>query len=179
MKFDFSKMLTYEEAYKIINVLLTIIASLSLVMVPKIASLYHKGERQRLKIYLNKSFNFMFFLTFPMMFGIISVAKEFIPFFLGAGYEIAAKVTVVMAPLLVLSGISNIIGVAYLLPTKKHKEYTVSICVGIVVNVILNAFLILKYKAIGVAIATVISQIFVDIFQIYYIRREIRIRDMS
>ena len=175
---DKAELGNYEEAYKIINVLLTIIASLSLVMVPKIASLYHKGERQRLKIYLNKSFNFMFFLTFPMMFGIISVAKEFIPFFLGAGYEIAAKVTVVIAPLLVLSGISNIIGVAYLLPTKKHKEYTISICVGIVVNVILNAFLILKYKAIGVAIATVISQIFVDIFQIYYIRNEIRIKDM-
>ena len=175
---DKAELGNYEEAYKIINVLLTIIASLSLVMVPKIASLYHKGERQRLKIYLNKSFNFMFFLTFPMMFGIISVAKEFIPFFLGTGYEIAAKVTVVIAPLLVLSGISNIIGVAYLLPTKKHKEYTVSICVGIVVNVILNAFLILKYKAIGVAIATVISQIFVDIFQIYYIRNEIRIKDM-
>ena len=126
---DKAELGNYEESYKIINVLFTIISSLGLVMLPKIASLFTRGEKERLQIYLNKSFNFVFFLSIPMTFGIIAVAKEFIPFFLGAGYDRAVGITIVLAPLLILSGITNVIGTQYLLSVKKHKEYTVSILV--------------------------------------------------
>ena len=175
---DKAELGNYEEAYKIINVLFTIISSLGLVMLPKIASLHNKGELERLKIYLNKSFNFVFFLTFPMTFGIIAVANEFIPFFLGEGYDIAVGVSIVLAPLLILSGITNVIGTQYLLSVKRHKEYTNSILIGLIVNVILNAMLITKYRASGAAFATIIAQSFVVGSQMYYVRKEIDIKNI-
>lgn len=173
---DKSELGNYEEAYKIINVLFTIISSLGLVMIPKIASLYCRGENERLKVYITKSFNFVFFLTFPMMFGIIAVAEEFIPFFLGAGYENAVEITKLLSPLLILSGITNVIGTQYLLPIKKHKEYTTSILIGLFVNIILNYIFIRTYKAIGAAVATIIAQTFVVITQMIFVRKEIDIR---
>lgn len=178
MIFDKSELGNYEEAYKIINVLFTIISSLGLVMLPKIASLYNRGEEQRLKIYLNKSFNFVFFLTFPMTFGIMAVAKEFIPFFLGAGYDRAIGITQVLSPLLILSGITNVIGTQYMLSVKKHKEYTVSIFAGLIVNVILNILLIKSYKAVGAAFATIVAQTVVVIVQSIYVKHEIDMKNI-
>lgn len=170
---DKAELGNYEEAYKIINVLFTIISSLGLVMLPKIASLYTRGEEERLKIYLNKSFNFVFFLTFPMTFGIMAVAKEFIPFFLGVGFDRAVGITQVLAPLLILSGTTNVIGTQYMLSVKKHKEYTISIFAGLIVNVILNLAFIKTYKAMGAAFATIVAQAVVVIVQTLYVKKEI------
>lgn len=175
---DKAELGNYEESYKIINVLFTLISSLGLVMLPKIASLYNKGEKERLKVYLSKSFNFVFFLTFPMTFGIIAVAKEFIPFFLGAGYDRAIVITGVLAPLLILSGITNVTGTQYMLSVKKHKEYTISILAGLIVNVILNALFIKTYKAVGAAFATIIAQAVVVAVQVAYVKNEIDTKNM-
>lgn len=176
MVIDKAELGNYEEAYKIINVLYTIIFSLGLVMMPKIANLYARGEQERLKIYLRKSFNFAFFLTFPMMFGIIAVAKEFIPFFLGKGYDLVVILSQILSIGLVLLGVTNIIGSQYLLPTKRHKEYTLSIVFGIIINIIINALLIKSFKAIGAALATIIAEFFVAIIQIIYVKDEIDIK---
>ena len=175
---DKAELGNYEESYKIINVLFTIISSLGLVMLPKIASLYNRGEEERLRIYLKKSFNFVFFLTFPMTFGIMAVAKEFIPFFLGAGYDRAVGITQVLAPLLILSGITNVIGTQYMLSVKKHKEYTISILAGLIVNVILNVILIKTHKAVGAAFATIVAQAVVVIVQSLYVRYEMDMKNI-
>ena len=52
--------------------------------------------------YIIKSFSFVFLLAFPMTFGIISISKEFVPIFLGTGYEKAAVITNILAPMIVL-----------------------------------------------------------------------------
>ena len=57
-------------------------------------------------------------------------------------------------------------------------EYTISVTMGVIVNFIMNYILIKKYAAIGASIATVVSQLVVDIWQIYYIRKEIRLKTM-
>ena len=72
----------YDEAYKVINVLFTVVSSLGIVMVPRIASVFATGDKEKLNEYIMKSFRFIFFLAFPMMMGIITISKEFVPNFL-------------------------------------------------------------------------------------------------
>ena len=67
MILDRSELGNYEEAYKIINVLFTIVSSLSVVMIPRIASIFSTGNHKELNKYLKKSFEFTFFLSFPIM----------------------------------------------------------------------------------------------------------------
>lgn len=165
----------YEEAYKVINVLFTVVASLGVVMVPRIASVFASGNKKKLNEYIIKSFAFVFFLAFPMMFGIITISKEFVPIFLGQGYEKAATIINILAPMILLCGITNVIGTQYLLPTKRQKQYTISILAGLIVNIILNLILIPPYGAYGASIATTISQFIVVVVQIYYIKDEINI----
>ncbi len=90
----------YEEAYKVINVLFTVVSSLGVVMVPRIASVFASGDKKTLNEYIIKSFRFMFFLAFPMMMGVITISKEFVPIFLGEGYEQAAIIINILAPMI-------------------------------------------------------------------------------
>lgn len=168
----------YEQSQKVIRLLLTIVTSLGVVMVPRMASTFASGDKEKVNEYMKMSFKFVFFLSFPLMFGIISVTKAFVPIFFGNGYEKVVVLINIMSPILVLMGIANVVGTQYLLPTKKQKEYTISVTIGVIVNFFLNYFLIKKYASVGAAIATVLSQLVVDVIQLQYIKDEIDIKGL-
>ena len=176
MILDRSELGYYEEAYKIINVLFTLVSSLSVVMIPRIASIFSTGDYKKINKYLKKSFEFTFFLSFPIMFGIIVISKEFVPIFLGEEYKKAILIVIGLAPIILLCGITNVIGTQYLLPTKRQKQYTISIIAGLIVNIIFNVIFIKIAGAIGATIVTLISQFIVLLIQTNYIKREINIK---
>lgn len=168
----------YEQGHKVIRLLLTVVNSLGIVMIPRMANAFANNDKKQIKAYMKMSFKFTFFLSFPIMFGIISISKAFVPVFFGAGYEKVNYIIYILSPMVLLMGIENVIGTQYLLPTKRQKEYTKSVTIGVIVNFILNYILISSYQAVGAAIATVLSQIVVDGFQYNNIRREIRLKEL-
>ena len=166
----------YEQSQKIIRVLLTVVTSLGTVMVPRMASMYANGEKEKINEYMDKSFNFTYLLSFPIMFGLIAISKDFVPWFFGPGYTKVITLMTIIVPIILLMGVANIIGTQYLIPTKRQKEFTISVTVGIFVNFILNYIMINLWKSIGACIATVISQLVVDLIQILYIRKEVNLK---
>lgn len=102
MMTDKAELGNYEEAYKVINVLFTVVSSIGVVMIPRIASIFASGDVKKINEYIIKSFRFVFFLAFPMMFGIITISKEFVPIFLGEGYDKAAVIINILAPMILL-----------------------------------------------------------------------------
>jgi len=163
----------YEQAQKVIRLLLTIVTSLGVVMVPRMANTFATGNKKKINNYIKKSFNFVFIISFPMMFGIATVANSFVPIFFGNGYDKVSILIKIFCPMLILMGIENVIGTQYLLPTKRQKEYTISVICGVVANLILNFILINLWSSIGASIATVVSQLVVDGIQIYFVRKDI------
>ncbi len=168
----------YEQGQKVIRLLLTIVTSLGIVMVPRMASTFASGDKKQINEYMKISFKFVFFLAFPIMFGIISISEDFVPVFFGNGYDKVVTLINIISPILILMGVANVVGTQYLLPTKRQKEYTISISVGVVFNFIFNYILIIKYASIGASIATVLSQLIVDIIQLWYIRKEYDIKQL-
>ena len=166
----------YEQSQKIIRLMLTVVTSLGTVMIPRMANMFANNEKKQINYYMKKSFCFVFMLSFPMMFGIISIAEAFTPIFFGAGYEKTAILMSIISPIVLLMGVANVLGNQYLLPTKRQKEYTISVGVGVVANFILNYVLILHWQSIGACIATVLSQIVVDYMQFRVLKDEIKIR---
>ena len=71
-------------------------------MIPRIASVFASGDVKKINEYIIKSFRFVFFLAFPMMLGIITISKEFVPIFLGKGYDKAAVIINILAPMILL-----------------------------------------------------------------------------
>lgn len=168
----------YEQSQKVIRVLLTIVTSLGTVMIPRMANMFANGEKEKINYYMKKSFSFVFLLSFPMIFGIISISEAFVPIFFGAGYDKAVILISIISPIILLMGVANVIGTQYLLPTKRQKEYTISVGVGVLANFILNYILIKLYNSIGACIATVLSQLIVDWMQLRHVKDEINIKEM-
>ena len=172
---DKSEVGFYDQSQKIIKMLLTVITSLGTVMLPRIANNYANGKKKKIVKYMKKSFNMVFFLSFPMIFGIISVSNLFVPKFFGEGYDKVAVLMNLISPVILAIGLSNVIGTQYLLPTKRQKEYTISVTCGAIINFIINISLIWKYGAIGASIGTVIAEFTVTIVQMFYIRKDFNI----
>ena len=173
---DKSEVGYYQQSEKIIKLLLTIITSLGTVLLPRIASCFANNKKQEVFGYLKKSFNFVFILAFPMVFGIIAVADKFVPLFFGPGYDKVVILMSVISPIILFIGMSNVIGKQYLLPTKRQKQYTISVVTGAVVNLIMNSCLIWKFGALGASIGTVIAEFSVTLVQLIFVRKEFDIK---
>ena len=168
----------YEQAQKMIKLLLTIATSLGTVMVPRMANTFANGDKEKLKEYMKRSFQFVLMIAFPLMFGIMSVANKFVPIFYGSGYDKVVYLLIIISPIIVAIGLSNVIGTQYLLPTKQQKKYTISVVVGAIINFTLNMLLIKSYMSLGASIATVIAEFGVTGIQFYLTRENVSIKEV-
>ena len=73
---------------------------------------------------------------------------------------------------------SNAIGVQYLLPLNKNKEFTISVTLGAIVNIILNFPLIKLWGLNGAMLATVASEVSVTLYQLWVIRKMVNYKDL-
>ena len=162
----------YEQSQKIIKILMTVITSLGTVMMPRIANTFAKGDKEKVLNYMKKSFSLVFLLAFPIIFGIISIANNFVPVFFGDGYDKVVILMQVISPIILLIGLSNVTGTQYLLPIKRQKEYTISVVCGAIINFIINSILISKLGALGASIGTVVAEFTVTAVQMTFVRKD-------
>ena len=116
---------------------------------------------------LKKSFTVISFLAVPIAFGIMSVSDRFIPLFFGYEYISVIPLLKISSVLIIIIGLGNVFGTQYMIAVGKNKEYTISVCVGAVVNFILNLILIPKYSALGAVIATVSAELSIALIQLW------------
>ena len=74
--------------------------------------------------------------------------------------------------------IASAIGVQYLLPTDQVKQYTVSVILGSLVNIIVNVPLILWLGTMGAVIGTILSESVVTLYQIYSIKNQLSLGEL-
>ena len=165
----------YEQAQKIVKIALAVATSLGTVMLPRIANMFSQGKHNEIRNYIYKSIQFVCLLSFPLCFGLCIIADDFIPWFLGDGYDDVIYNMVLMTPIIPIIGMSNVIGVQYFLPVGKQKEYTKSVIGGTLVNFVFNIVLIPRFFSLGAVIASVIAEIVVLIVQIILVKNEIKI----
>ena len=163
----------YELGVKISKVLLTVITSLGIAIIPRVGMLFNKKETDNIKNLIYKSYRFVWFLGIPLCFGLMLLSDNLVPWFLGAGYDKVIILLKILSMLIILIGMSNVTGMQYLIPTKKENQFTLSVCVGAVVNFALNLIMIQRFLSIGAAISSVIAEFFVTTSQVYMVRKEI------
>lgn len=168
----------YEQAQKIVKLALTIVTSLGTVMLPRIAAMYSQDDKEKIVEYIHTSLRFILMIAIAMTFGLIAVADNLIPWFLDETYLGSIPILRISAPLCILIGISNVIGLQFLLPTKKQREYTTSTILGSLVNVAVNFLLIPRLLASGAALASVIAEAAVTISQLYFVKDHINFIDI-
>lgn len=166
----------YEYADRITTIPLSIITALGTVMLPRVSNLVSRGEKDKIKFYIDKSMQFVLFLSVAMCFGLIVISPEFVPIYLGNEYIQTAKITQILSVVLIFSSWANVIRTQYLIPNEKDKSYIVSVSVGAIVNFISNSILIPRYAAVGAAIGTVLAEFSVMLVQTIAVVKELEIK---
>lgn len=162
----------------IVKLVLAIVTATGTVMLPHMANKFASGDIKGVHDSLYRSFDFVTAIATPLMFGLMAIAYKFAPWFLGNEYGPTGGVIFFEAPAILMIAWSNVTGTQYLMPIHREHEFTISVTIGAVVNVIANLFLISLYSANGAAIATVISEFSVTAVQLFYIRGTIRRRKL-
>lgn len=165
----------YDQGQKLIKTMIAIVTALGTVMLPRMASKFSEGDHAGIREYIYKSFKMVCMISIPMSLGIFSVADSFVPLFFGDGYSPVILLLRIISPVIFFIGFSNVIGVQFLLPTKREKQYTISVICGALINFAVNVLLIPKFGAFGASVGTVIAEAAVATIQIIFIRKEIKI----
>ena len=168
----------YEQAIKISKMVLVVVASLGTVMIPRIGYYFGKGDHLAVHNAICRGFRFVWFVGTPMCLGLIGISSNFVSWFFGPGFEKVIPLLCILSFLILSIGISNVIGVQFLIPTNRQNLLTLSVLIGALVNFILNIILIRVYQSIGAAISSIIAEATVTFVQIYLVRKEFSLKDV-
>lgn len=168
----------YEQAHKVINVMLAVITSLNVIVGVRTTYLFGQGDDERVKKYIKKTFKFMSLVSMPMIFGLVACARNFVPLFFGEGYDKVAPVLMMFSPLVFIIGISNIIGTLYLTPSGQRAKANRVIIVGAAVNFILNLILIPTFKSYGAVAASLAAEGVISLLYIQLMHRYLTVWDV-
>lgn len=168
----------YEQAQKIVKTAMLIVTALGTVMNSRIANAFAEDKKEDVKKYLLQAFNIVWLLGIPITLGIMAISSNLVPWFYGEGYEPVINLLIATSPILLAIGLNNVTGVQYLIQTKQQKNYTISVTIGAIVNVIFNFILINLIGSVGAAISSVIAEFTILGVHFVYMRNDIKIIDV-
>ncbi|EEI69755.1 oligosaccharide flippase family protein [Lentilactobacillus hilgardii] len=166
----------YQYSDNLIKLVLAFATATGTVMLPHVANAFAQGDMRKVKTMLYKSFDFVSALTYPMMFGIAGVSLTLAPLYYSQAYAPIGTAMFIESIVILMIGWSNVIGTQYLLPVNRVKEFTTSIIVGAVVNIILNFPLIYFDGLNGAMWSTVISEASVTVYQLWGVRHDLDLK---
>ena len=160
----------YQYSDNLVKLILALVTATGTVMLPHVANAVAKGNMKKVNQMLYKSFDFVSALSYPMMFGLAAISLTLAPKYYGPGYEPVGLAMMIESIVILVIAWSNALGVQYLLPIHHQRDFTISVTVGAVVNIILNVPLIHNWGLYGAMWSTVISEISVTLYQLWAVR---------
>ena len=100
----------------------------------------------------------------------IFYARDCLVFLSGKEFIGATLAMQIIAPTIVLIGLSNLLGIQVLTPLNKEKQLVYSVVAGAVADLILNIIFIPKMGAAGASLGTLVAEFVVLIVQIMYLK---------
>jgi O-antigen/teichoic acid export membrane protein len=143
----------FTAATKLMMMVTKISSSLGTVLMPRASHLVSEGKKEEFEKLIQKSYDFTLALTIPLVIGLICMAPYIVRVFCGSQYEDAILTSQIIAPITLIVGLSNIMGMQVLYPIGKINTVVKCTIYGAITNVILNLALIPFLSFNGTAIA--------------------------
>lgn len=164
----------YTNPMKFVRVVVTVVISLGTVLLPRLSLLYGEKKFNEVKLYIEKIWKLVIYVSLPFMFGIMVCARELVNVFLGESFEPATNTLFILAILIPILSIGNILSFE-LITFNKEKKILYAVLCGAIINMFLNYFLIKKYSQNGAALASVVAELVVVFVKIFYVNKEMKI----
>ncbi|CAH1705384.1 Membrane protein involved in the export of O-antigen, teichoic acid lipoteichoic acids [Lactobacillus delbrueckii subsp. delbrueckii] len=163
----------YQYSDNLVKLILAFVTATGTVMLPHVANAFAQHDMEKVHKMLYKSFDFVSALAYPMMFGIAGVSMTLAPLYYSSKYAPVGPAMLIESIVILMIGWSNVIGTQYLLPVNRVKDFTTSVTIGAVVNIILNFPFISLWGLNGAMWATVLSEVAVTGYQLYVVRKDL------
>ena len=164
----------YNTAVKVKQILVSLVTSLGAVLLPRLSYFVEKGDREEFYKILRKAVAFVLFAAIPLMAFFILCAEETVLVLSGDQFLPAVPAMRIIMPTVLLIGLTNVLGIQIMVPTGQEKKVTLSVVIGGVTDLILNAVLIPVLGAAGAALGTLAAEIAVLIAQVLMSREILR-----
>ena len=164
----------YENVQSITLTAVTVLTAAGDVVMPRMTLLYDRKEMKKAGELFHGVFHLVSFLAVGIMFGIIAVADDFIPWFYGDKFESCILLLRMIAPVVLFAGYSDLVRNVFLLPRYMDKEYVIALLSGAAVNFVINYALIGRFGSAGAIVGTVCAEMIVMIIQLWFVRNEFK-----
>lgn len=158
----------YIAGNKISHIVLSVVASLGVVLLPRCSNLVENGRMDEFASVTSKSYRLVQSLSLPSTIGLILLASPIVTIFGGSEFAEASSVLVWTAPIIIFIGLSNVFGIQILYPLGKENIVIWSTIGGAIINLILNFLLIPYWSYTGAAISTFIAELAVLLIQLIW-----------
>ena len=169
----------YSNASKIVKIIANTITAIGAVLLPRLSLYFGNRDEKQIRKLISNFFDVITMFSLPCCIGIFLTANELIPVLFGASFLPAATTIRFLCPLAVLLPLSGGIFAQILQTSGKEKDYFICVCTGAVINIILNALLIIRLQENGAALASVLTEFCVNIVMLMFSQKVIRISYIS
>ena len=149
----------YSAAVKLTRLVLVAVTSLSPVLVPRVSNLLKTGRLLEARKLTRISLDFVYMLALPAIAGIELLAGPLVHVLSGTGFYPAITAMRIVAPVLLLIGLSNVIGSQILFPLGHERKLVFPPVVAAAVSLVANLLLVPKLAHTGAAIAAVAAEL--------------------
>lgn len=164
----------YENVQSVTTTMINALNALGDVVMPQMTLYFSQKRKREAEQLFDMSYHLITFLAVGIMFGFIGIADSFIPWFYGDKFSSSVPLLQMIAPLVLLTGYSDMIRNVFLLPRYKDKEYLIALIGGAVLNFIINFNLIPRMQSTGAVIGTLATEFFVFAVQTWFVRTDFK-----
>lgn len=160
----------YTASVKIKSILLSVVASLGSVLLPRMSYYVKKNAKAKFYALLRLAVNAELLMSFPLAVYFSIESRNSILFLAGKGYLGAIPAMAIITIAIIPNGLTGVIGIQTLTPLNREKQVLYSVIVGAVSDFVLNLLMIPQWGAAGAALATTIAEFLVLLVQIVLAR---------
>lgn len=160
----------YSAATRLTKMTIGVLTSVTSVILPRLSYYRQTGEEKKFLSLAEKSLSINTLLALPMLVGLIFLARPLVLLFAGEAYIPAVTAMNIISPILFFISSTSIIGGQIFPAMRKEKRTLVSVTIGALTNITLNAVFIPRLGATGAAIGTTAAEFMVLVIDICFIR---------
>lgn len=159
----------YEQATQVVNVgKIITFAAVNQVVGSRIAYLHKEKKFDEIRARIDTSCRYIFFMGSAVAFGIAAVSDTFVPWFFGERFAGAAPLLRMLCPLIVIIGLSGLLGSHWYTPAGLRGKSALFIVAGAAVNIVLTVVLIPRFGALGAAVGTFCAELVITLLYVAF-----------
>lgn len=152
---------------------------IAMIVYPTLSQLGNKEDKSEYKEALSKSINMIFLIMIPAAVGIATLREPLINIIFKRGQftqeaaTLTAKALLLYTPAMIAYGVRDILNKAFY-AIKDTKTPMINSFIGIIINIVINVFVIKALKVSGLTLATTISSIIITLLMLLNLNRKLK-----